>query len=53
MGEYLTIEEVAKNLKTTPQTVRMWCKKEKIKARKIPGSNKWLINSDVLKKILS
>ena len=53
MSEYLTIEEVARTLKTTPQTVRLWCKKKKIKARKIPGTKNWLINYDELKKILS
>ena len=53
MGEYLTIAEAAKILRMTKQSVYKLAKEGKIKAKKLPGSNKWLINSDELKKILS
>ena len=52
MGEYLTVKEAAKLLRVTTVTVLRWCKEGRIKAKKIAGSSKWLINSDELKKIL-
>ena len=52
MGEYLTVTEAAKILRMTKQSVWKMCQEGKIKAKKLPGSNKWLINSDELKKIL-
>ena len=52
MGEYLTVAEAAKILRMTRQTVVKLCKAGKIKAKKIDGSNKWLINSEELQKIL-
>lgn len=52
MGEFLTVEEVAKLLRLKKQSIWKLCKTGKIQAKKIPGSNKWLINSDELKKIL-
>ena len=52
MGEYLTVAEAAKILRMTKQSVYKLAQEGKIKAKKLPGSNKWLINSDELKKIL-
>ena len=33
----ITIEAVAKNFDVTPETVRRWCRQEKIKYIKLPG----------------
>lgn len=52
MSEYLTVEEVAKILRLKKPSVWKLCKTGKIKAKKLPGSNKWLISSNELKKIL-
>lgn len=52
MGEFLTVKEAAKLLHMTTVTILKLCRNGTIKAKKIPGSNKWLINSDELKKIL-
>jgi len=52
MGEYLTVTEAVKILRISRQSIWKMCKEGKIKAKKLPGSNKWLINSAELKKIL-
>ena len=51
MGEFLTVEEVAKMFRVTDRTIFRYIKKGKILAQKIPGTKQWLINSDELKKI--
>ena len=51
MGNFLTVEEVAKMLRVTDRTIFRYIKKGKILAQKIPGTKQWLINSDELQKI--
>lgn len=49
--ENLTVEQVAKVLKVSKQTVWIRCKRGKLPAFKMPGSRRWLINSKDLEKL--
>ena len=52
MSETLSVKEAANLLKIKPFSVRQMCLKGKLKAKKIPGTKKWLISHDELKKFL-
>ena len=53
MPEFITVEEAATMLKVDPATIRNWLKAGKIEGKKIPGTKRWRINLDKLKKFLS
>jgi len=50
MGEIFTIDEVAKRLKLTPDTVRDWCLKGKLRASKL--GRIWRIDAVVLEELM-
>lgn len=49
MGEFFTVEEVAKFLRMTKGAVCRLIKTKKIPAVKYPGTKRWLIHRDILK----
>lgn len=50
--ENLTIEEVAKILKLSKQTIWMRCKQGQLPAFKIPPSPKWYISRKELERVI-
>ncbi len=52
MSEMVTVEEAAKIMRVTTGTVRRLIKQNRIKAKKVSGTKRWLIDSEHIKKIL-
>ena len=53
MAKMLTIKEVSERLRINCQSVQRLIKNKTIPAIRLPGTKKWLISEDDLKKILS
>lgn len=49
----MTVKEAAELLRIGCNTIREMIRKKQLKAYRIPGSKKWLIDKDELKKFLS
>ena len=49
----ITVKEATTLLRISQETIRMLIRDKKLKAYRIPGTKKWLIDQDELKKKLS
>lgn len=51
MEKGYNLNEVANLLGVRVRTVRLWVKKGKIKANKIPGTNRWVVLESEVKRL--
>lgn len=49
--EWYTTEEVALLVRRASWTVREWCRHRRVAAKKLPGTDKWVISKDELRRL--